>query len=433
MSEGAEDAVTARTDAGPRIAILGAGPVGLEAALAAVEAGLPFRCYEAASEVAGHVRDWGHVRLFTPWDLNVSPRARRHLRRAGHDVPEGDECPTGEEMVRRVLEPLARLPEVEPRLRLGTEVVAVARDGMLKHEAVGDPERGRRPFRLLLEGPSGEERVERADVVLDCTGSYGRPRPLGAGGIPAPGERRVEDLIVRRIPDLDREADRWAGRTVLTVGAGHSAQTAVRDLAELAERRPGTRVVWALRRRNPGWGRVPDDPLVERERLTRRAEELASGASPAVEAIRGVTVEALERRNGRVAARLGPTAGRSGESDGREGRWVEADRILGLTGAVGDHLLYRELQVHECYATTGPMKLAATLMEEDSADCLDQTSHGVETLANPEPDFFILGDKSYGRNNTFLVRVGWEQVDEVFGHLAAADGSRDGGLAAGGG
>jgi len=67
----------------PRLAILGAGPIGLEAALAAVDAGMPFTLYEAGQEPAANVRAWGHVRLFTPWRMDVSPRMRRHLEAAG--------------------------------------------------------------------------------------------------------------------------------------------------------------------------------------------------------------------------------------------------------------------------------------------------------------------------------------------------------------
>ncbi|HWN44803.1 MAG TPA: NAD(P)-binding protein, partial [Thermoanaerobaculia bacterium] len=47
----------------PRIAILGAGPIGLEAALAAAEGGYPFTVYEAAPSAGGNVRSWGHVRM----------------------------------------------------------------------------------------------------------------------------------------------------------------------------------------------------------------------------------------------------------------------------------------------------------------------------------------------------------------------------------
>jgi hypothetical protein len=401
----------------PHVAILGAGPTGLEAALAAAEAGLSFTLYEAAPEVAGNVRSWGHVRLFTPWEMNVSPRMRRSLEAAGVEVPGGTPCLTGRELADRLLAPLAALPALAPYIKVGTRVLAVGREGLLKQEEIATPERARRLFRLLLAdatgvtGAMGREWTERADVVIDATGTYGHPNRLGDGGIPAPGEEGLASFIRRDIPDFSREAAGWAGKTVLLLGAGHSAQTAVRDLAKLAGSAPETKVLWALRNPEPSWGAQADDPLPERARLAASAAELASGASPAVVVHRGVAVESLARKDGGVEVTL-----RS--ADGF--RSVTVDRILALTGSVGDAGLYRQLQVHECYATSGPMKLAAALLGAGGAgagDCLAQTSHGVETLKNPEPGFFILGSKSYGRNNTFLLRVGWQQVEEVFGAL----------------
>lgn len=387
----------------PRIAILGAGPVGLEAALAAAEGGYPFTIYEAASTVGGNVRSWGHVRMFTPWDLNVSPRMRRHLG----DLPAGDECPTGDELAGKLLEPLAALPAVAPNLRLGSRVLAVGREGLLKHEEIASAERGRRPFRILVS-EGDRERAEHADVVIDATGTYGNPNRLGDAGIPAPGERTLDGEIRRHIPDLSREASDWAGKTILLAGAGHSAQTAVRDLAALAREAPGTRVIWVLRNPEPGWGTHEGDPLPERARLASEAQALAGGASPAVEARRGMAIEELSRPEGRIEVTL---------RNGSGSEHILVDRVLSLTGFVGDHELYRQLQVHECYATSGPMKLSAALLGAAGGDCLAQTSHGADTLKNPEPGFFILGIKSYGRNNTFLMRVGWDQVAEVFGVL----------------
>lgn len=392
----------------PRIAILGAGPTGIEAALAAAEGGYPFTLYEAAPQVAGHVRSWGHVRLFTPWDLNVSPRMRCHLEAAGAELPAGAECPTGNDLADRLLAPLAALPELAPNVRTGSRVLGIAREGLLKHEEISTPARGRRPFRILLGDESGREWTESADLVIDTTGTYGHPNSLGDGGIPAPGERALGAQIRRTIPDLAREGEDWAGRTVLLAGAGHSAQTAVRDLAELARQAPGTRVIWALRSPSPCWGTHDGDPLPDRARLAADAAALAGGASDAVEARRGVVVEELSRPDGRIRVALRNGAG---------AETVEVDRVLSLTGAVGDAGLYRQLQVHECYATSGPMKLSAALLGAGGGDCLAQTTHGAETLTNPEPGFFILGSKSYGRNNTFLMRVGWEQVGEVFGLL----------------
>src|SRR5918999_1610177 len=198
----------------PRLAILGAGPTGLEAALAAAERGWPFTVYDGAPSAAAHVRDWVHARMFTPWSMNVSPRARRAL---GEDAPDGDALPTGDELADRVLDPLAA--RLAPHVRLGTRVVAVGREGLLKHEEIGTGARTTRPFRLLVD-EDGEERVEHADAVLDCTGTYGNPNSLGDGGIPAPGERTFADRIERRLPRIGAE---WAGRTVLLTRARHSA------------------------------------------------------------------------------------------------------------------------------------------------------------------------------------------------------------------
>ena len=397
----------------PRIAILGAGPIGLEAALAAAECGLAFTLYEADPEVGGHVRRWGHVRTFTPWEMNVSDRAGRALAESELEAPRGPALPIGHELVERLLEPLASLPALAERLRLGARVVAVGRQGLLKHEEIGSDGRARRPFRLLVADRDGEERVELADVVIDCTGTYGNPNRLGDGGIPAAGEAAFEDRIVRSLPDVTREAPEWAGRTILLTGAGHSAQTAARELAAFARGAPGTRVVWAVRSPAPSWGVVADDPLPERAALGAAARELAGGASGAVELRPGAVTEALAGRGGRIVATL-----RNGEVEE-----VEVDRVLALNGGVGDASLYRQLQVHECYATCGPIKLAAALIgESGGGDCLAQAGHGPETLVNPEPGFFILGSKSYGRNSQFLLRVGWEQVDQVFSLIAGEPG-----------
>lgn len=403
----------------PTIAILGAGPIGLEAAVAAAEAGLDFTLYEMSDQVAGNVRSWGHVELFTPWSMNLSPRVRRFLAVGGGGPPDGDECPTGQELVDQVFEPLAGLPAIADGLRLGTKVLEIGREGLLKSDEIGTGQRSRRRFRLLVRD-GDEERVEYADVVLDCTGTYHHPNALGSGGIRAPGEAQAEERIIRRIPDFDAtrlEADarQWRDQRILLVGGGHSAQTAARDLRRVVEEAPDTRVTWAVRSSDPTFGAVGGDPLPARAALVRSAQGLTSDDSP-FDVRLGRSVERLTATDDGIRVTL------VREDGGSE--VVSADWIVSLTGSVGDARLYRQLQVHECYATSGPMKLAAALLGAGAGDCLTQESHGVETLRNPEPDFYILGSKSYGRNNTFLLRVGWEQVDEVFS-LLASDARRE--------
>lgn len=302
-----------------------------------------------------------------------------------------------------------------PRLRLGTTVAAISRQGMLKNDEIGTEARAQRPFRLLLSGPGGES-VDTADLVIDASGSYARPNTLGDGGIPAPGEASVADRITHIIPDLSGDRQRYAGRRTLLVGAGKSAQTTARDLAELARQHPGTEVVWAVRAPDPDWGEIPGDTLPQRQELVEVARSLATGGQPGMRVGTGVVVDALRpAADGAVAVTLRADDGSTEE--------IEVDHIVALTGFVGDTDLYRQLQVHECYATAAPMNLSATLLAaaaDGSVDCLAQGSAGVDALRVPEPDFFVLGMKSYGRNSTFLLRVGYEQVDEVTGAYAAA-------------
>ncbi|MGK5448609.1 hypothetical protein [Streptomyces radiopugnans] len=307
------------------VAILGAGPVGLDAALACADAGWPFTVYEAGGTVAAHARDWGHVRLFTPWDLNASHRMRRHLPNA----PAGDACPTGAELADRLLDPIAALPALEGRVRLHTRAAAVARTGLLKHEEIGTDARAAAPFTLLLDTPGNPARAEEtaeADLVLDRTGTYAHPNPLGAGGIPAPGERALDHRITRTIPSTG-DPDRWAG-TVLLVGAGKSTQTTADALARL----PETRLEWVVRSPAPDWGAVPGDTLPGRRRLVDTSRALADGSRDRVTVHTGVHVRALSADGDRIRAAL---------TTARGPREIACDHIVALTGYAGDASLHR--------------------------------------------------------------------------------------------
>ncbi|NNL29999.1 MAG: hypothetical protein HKO77_03205 [Gemmatimonadetes bacterium] len=295
-----------------------------------------------------------------------------------------------------------------------TRVVSVGKSGLLKHEEIGTGARGLSPFRVLLAGPDGEEWIEEADLVFDCSGTWGNPNPLGAGGVPAPGEAGCE-AIGRGIPDVVSDPD-LQGRRILVVGGGHSAMTTVRGLGRLAREWPDTHVYWAVRSQSPTLTANADDPLPLRRALVEEVSALVQGESPPVELLRGVEVGEVRETEAGTRVRL-----LSGNDVSRE---LLVDRVFSLTGSVGDREIYRQLQVHECYATQGPMKLAAALLAADTgADCLDQVSHGADALANPEPGFYILGAKSYGRNNTFLLRVGYDQVTDVFAQVAQRAGA----------
>jgi hypothetical protein len=161
--------------------------------------------------------------------------------------------------------------------------------------------------------------------------------------------------------------------------------------------------------------RLPGDPLKERDRVAARANTLATRREGNVEYHGSTSIEAVECGNldqgFKVHSRIGD----------RPKTW-QVDRLIAHVGYTPNTDLYRELQIHECYASLGPMKLAAAQLGQASGDCLKQTSPGAETLRNPEPGFFILGAKSYGRNSQFLLRLGFEQVRDVFTLITGTPG-----------
>jgi thioredoxin reductase len=394
----------------PRIAILGAGPIGLEAALYARRLQLPVTVYERG-RIGEYVQRWGHVRLFSPFGMNATPRGRAVIQaeHPRHEFPADGDYITGREHFAAYLQPLAKTNLLAGCLRPDTQVLYVSRRGLLKGDSPGDSRRARQPFRLLVREGKNRERVEEADVVLDCTGTYGRHRWLGDGGIPAVGEAAAESLIAYGLEDVlgSRKAV-YAGKNVLVVGGGYSAATTVSALAALAEDHPDTWVVWLARGpRTQPLPRIPGDPLKERDRLAVRANNLATRGDGNVEFHPQTVIEVIESagpdKGFKVIARC------AGEM-----RTWEVDRLIANVGYTPNTDLYRELQVHECYASLGPMNLAAALLKQGAADCLAIPAAGGNMLRNPEPHFFILGAKSYGRNSHFLLRTGFEQVREVF-------------------
>ncbi len=405
------------------LAIIGAGPIGLEAAAWAAAQGWDFTLFEAG-EIAEHLRRWGHVRLFSPFGLNHSSWSLELLERhhPGYRPPAADALLDAAEHRRRYLLPLAAVPPMASRIQCRTRVVEVGKEGLSKRDAIGSRERLQRPFRLLLER-DGREWMHRAGAVIDASGVYSMPQLLGDGNIPAVGERRASreasDRIRYHLVDVaGSERTAFAGRTTLVVGAGHSAATHLEALSKLAAGAAGTRVVWLYRTlRQPLYPLYENDPLPYRDQLSRLANGLAEQPPDWLRLLPGARIEEVEVEPDQARPVRVRVFTRSGDEE------LGVDQVLASVGFRPDNRLYRQLQVHECYATGGPIKLAAALLG-GSSDCLAQPAAGLELLANPEPGFFVLGNKSYGTNSAFLIANGIDQVREVMQWLDRSTGGR---------
>ena len=383
------------------VAVIGAGPVGLAAAAHLVDRGIPAVLLEAGDAVGASVREWGHVRVFSPWEFNLDPVALELLERVGWTPPEPDGYPTGEELVARYLEPLAALPEIASTLELGARVTAIARQGIDK---VKDDGRDAAPFELVVE-QGGLERRVLARAVIDASGTWTQSNPLGSGGLPAAGERALRDRIAYGIPDvLGRERDRYAGRRVLVAGSGHSAFNVILDLVALRDSVPGTEIVWAIRGGAPGrrYGGGGDDQLPARGALGDAVRRLVEEGG--VELVTGFHT----RRVGAIEDGLVLTDG---------DRELVADAVIAATGFRPDLAMLRELRL-DLDDRVEAARALAPLIDPNLHSCGTVPPHGVDELSHPDEGVYVVGMKSYGRAPTFLLRTGYEQVRSVTAALA---------------
>jgi len=389
------------------VAVLGAGPIGIEAALLARRGGRDVQVYELDC-VGAHIERWSHVEFFSPWRLNRSEWGRSTLEETGRELRPDEEFPTGGEYLEHYLRPLAWSQRLEQCVHTGCEVLEVSRAGALKTDCIGSETRADSPFVLRLND-AGDVRFASAEVLIDATGVYRTPNGLGPGGLRAAGETDHRERIEYYVPDvLDAERASYAGRRTLVVGAGYSAVTTLRNLQRLRAERGETEIAWLRREESEPYPLIPDDPLPVRRELSEFGNAVSRGDIPEIQVIEG-TVRRIESGESRPLA-----VGLEGADGGRR---FECGRIVANVGYRPDLSLLRELQVRTCWATEGAMDLAASLLASESADCLDQETGGVELLEHPEPNFYMLGSKSYGRNSAFLLQDGFDQIRQVYESL----------------
>lgn len=394
------------------VAVIGAGPVGLAAAAHLVTRGIEPLIFERGASVGSSLLEWGHVRVFSSWAYNIDEAARSLLGASRWTEPEPSELPTGSDIVLHYLAPLAALPSMAPYLQLGATVTGITREGLDKMSSNG---RDQAPFIIRYTDRGGIARQAKVRAVIDASGTWQQPNPVGNDGLPVEGETEASSRLTYGIPDITgARKDDFAGKRVLVVGSGHSASNVALSLLKLREVAPATKILWALRRdridKLLGGGLNDQLPArgalglaVKRAIEDGRLELLTSFAATRIEEIAGAL---------KVEACL---AGKPCT--------VEVDRIVVATGFRPNLSFLRELRVELDPVIEAPLKLAP-LIDPNLHSCGTVPPHGAVELAHPEPGFYIVGSKSYGRAPTFLMMTGYEQVRsvvaEVVGDHAAA-------------
>jgi thioredoxin reductase len=388
------------------VAVIGAGPVGLAAAAHLQERGMPFVVIERGDFAGSAVAAWGHVRLFSPWRYCIDAAAQRLLLDAGWTPPPPETFPTGAEFITQYLAPLSRTHDIAPHLMFAATVTSISRAG---RDKLSSGERGAAPFALHLQRADGSTQRLLARAVIDASGTWHAPAPLGADGTPASGESAAGDRIDYGIPDvLGAARHRFADQRILVVGGGHSASHAILDLASLRTTAPRTRIEWAIRRpdatRLIGGGDA--DQLPERGAIGTRIARLLHDHAVTLHTGMHV-VEVVRTTDGALMVQ-----------DENQRALGPYDRIIAATGFRPDLAMLRELRLDIDDRCEAPRRLAP-MIDPNLHSCGSVPPHGAHELAHfAEPGFYIAGSKSYGRAPTFLMLTGYEQVRSIVADIA---------------
>ncbi|MEZ0482304.1 NAD(P)-binding domain-containing protein [Planococcus sp. SSTMD024] len=388
------------------VVVLGAGPIGLAAAAHLSLAGEKFLVLEAGDRIGHHVLQWGHVRLFSPWQYNIDKAARALLDRSGWNAPGEDKLPTGAELVEDYLMKLAAVPELEPFIRLNARVSAISR----KHQdKLKTANREHQAFVIYVEtGGAETERIE-AKAVIDATGTWGQPNPLQADGVWTQSERSQQAHIFYGIPDIHgKDRERYAGKHAAVIGGGHSAINTLLDLAVLEDAGHQGKISWILRKPKieDVYGGGAEDALEARGELGARVHELVD--SGRVKVFTPFRIEQVSGKEGKLSL--------TGEWQGKSHSIEGIDEIIVNTGSRPDFHFLKELRLKIDDATES-IEALASLIDPNVHSCGTVRPHGEKELRQPEEGFYIAGMKSYGRAPTFLLATGYEQVRSIVSYL----------------
>lgn len=388
------------------VAIIGAGPVGLAAAAHLAVRNLPFILFEADSIVAANVLSWKHIRVFSPWRYNIDKAAKQLLELTSWQTPDEDGLPTGQELYDQYFKPLSELPLIKANLRLNSKILSIGKKNIDKMKTRG---RDEAPY-VLLVAHSGDVHQYEARAVIDASGTWNSPNPIGSGGNYAIGEVENRDKIFYGIPDIiNQHAERYKNKSVLVVGSGHSSINAILELDKLKEQYPATEIHWVLRKKNirDVYGGQEDDALEARGALGIKIEQLVN--DDRVNVYTPFQIQQIASKDSKLTI--------IGFQEGEKFALPWIDEIISNTGSRPDFSFLREVRLRIDSSLESVAEIAE-LIDPNIHSCGTVRPHGENELKHPDKNFYIVGSKSYGRAPTFLMATGYEQVRSIVAYIA---------------
>ena len=352
--------------------------------------------------------EWGHIRLFSPWSELVDPVAAALLDGSGWEAPVATAYPTGDEWVTGYLQPLADALEKtdEVEVRYGHRVVGVTRFG---RDRLVDSGREDEPLVLQVRHRPRHRAHHR----------LGRGRRLRHLGRTQPARAATASPHSARPPTPTGSATASPTCAASRAGSGTPASTSsspareppLRTRSSSSPTSPNPHPALG----SPGWsvgrasgnafGGGDNDQLEARGALGKSAERAAgSGAVTARTSFRTASVE--QQTDGRLTV-----------TDFGGQTVTDVDEIVAVTGFRPDLAFLSEVRLDLDPVLQSPRTLAP-LIDPNVHSCGTVYPHGAKELVQPEPGFYLVGMKSYGRAPSFLTLTGCEQVRSVVAAIA---------------
>ncbi len=377
------------------IAILGAGPLGIEAALYARFLGYHVSIFETR-RVAHRMLDWNLRPLEEPAGKITTSLGLSALQAQDptYIPPEPGRIFNGKQYAEEYLLPLAKTDLLFDDIHFLSPVIDISRFRVASQPIAGRfdeypwQERCNDEFRILVEGRHRGTWVSRADCIIDCRGNRTTRVGLGPAGGLAIGEPEARKAFLEHLPG-DRKFDpkQYDAKSILIAG---STQDACRTLGECLEYAGHERLIWVL----------PPVQSDEPEFLAKARLELSQRASPSFVMIESLGVESITlQEQGSWQVRLLKEDDSSVE--------VQVDRIASRTE-------YQETPLGPTLLAYNPHAsnfLESSLQQYDLSDhSQDKHLRRARDVLTPEPGYFRLRADS-------LWEIGLERLRTIFAIL----------------
>jgi thioredoxin reductase len=392
------------------VAVIGAGPVGMAAIAHLAKRNIPFVLFESGNTVGSSVASWGHVKVFSPWKYNIDKAAKELLLKTAWQEPRETEVHSGKEFLELYLKPLSELRELRDHIHVNSKVIAIGKKNLDKMKTGN---RGKAPFLIQVQQADGVNTFE-ARAVIDASGTWLSPNPIGSGGNYAIGELENAEHIFYGIPDvINKHKMRFANKNVAVIGGGHSAINTILELEKIKDEFPGTVINWILRKQNikDVYGGQTDDALEARGALGIKIEQLVN--EERINIYTPFQIQEIRKMETKLAL--------IGYQNETRAMIPHIDELIANTGSRPDFSFLRELRLTISNSLESVDAIAG-LIDPNIHSCGTVRPHGELELKHAEKDFYIAGSKSYGRAPTFLMATGYEQIRSI---VAALDGDTE--------